>query len=126
MDRIYIILNSINKTVSSKKDLTKQKSYDTLTDPEILMDQDDLDDTSDKASRPGLWDNIRKKKEREGKKYRPAKPGDKDRPDPEQWKKLTKSEEKKKKKNVPIALPQKSAPPSHGPTTTTVVAPPAE
>ena len=39
---------------------------------------------------PGLWENIRKKKEREGKKYRPAKPGDKDRPDPDQWKKLTK------------------------------------
>jgi hypothetical protein len=39
---------------------------------------------------PGLWENIRKKKEREGKNYKPAKPGDKDRPDPEQWKKLTK------------------------------------
>ena len=38
---------------------------------------------------PGLWENIRKKKEKEGKKYRPAKPGDKDRPDPKQWKKLT-------------------------------------
>lgn len=47
-------------------------------------------DNSDAGSKPGLWDNIRKKKEREGKKYRPAKPGDKDRPDPEQWKKLTK------------------------------------
>jgi hypothetical protein len=42
------------------------------------------------AKRPGLWDNIRKKKEREGKRYKPAKPGDKDRPDPDQWKKLTK------------------------------------
>lgn len=42
------------------------------------------------SSRPGLWENIRKKKEREGKKYKPAKPGDPDRPDPEQWKKLTK------------------------------------
>jgi hypothetical protein len=42
------------------------------------------------ANKPGLWDNIRKKKEREGKKYKPAKPGDKDRPDPDQWKKLTK------------------------------------
>lgn len=42
------------------------------------------------AKKPGLWDNIRKKKEREGKNYKPAKPGDKDRPDPEQWKKLTK------------------------------------
>ena len=39
---------------------------------------------------PGLWENIRKKKERMGKKYKPAKPGDKDRPDPQQWKKLTK------------------------------------
>lgn len=39
---------------------------------------------------PGLWENIRRKRERMGKKYKPAKPGDKDRPDPEQWKKLTK------------------------------------
>ena len=36
---------------------------------------------------PGLWENIRKKKEKMGKNYRPAKPGDKDRPDPESWKK---------------------------------------
>lgn len=39
------------------------------------------------AEKPGLWENIRKKKEREGKKYRPAKPGDPDRPDPKAWKK---------------------------------------
>ena len=39
------------------------------------------------ANRPGLWENIRKKRERMGKKYKPAKPGDKDRPDPESWKK---------------------------------------
>lgn len=39
---------------------------------------------------PGLWENIRKKKEREGKKYKPAKRGDPDRPDPKMWKKLTK------------------------------------
>ena len=37
--------------------------------------------------RPGLWENIRKKKEREGKNYKPAKPGDPDRPDPKSWKK---------------------------------------
>jgi hypothetical protein len=37
-----------------------------------------------------LWENIRKKRDRMGKKYKPAKPGDKDRPDPDQWKKLTK------------------------------------
>lgn len=39
------------------------------------------------VAKPGLWENIRKKKEREGKKYKPAKRGDKDRPDPEAWKK---------------------------------------
>jgi hypothetical protein len=39
------------------------------------------------VAKPGLWENIRKKKEREGKNYKPAKRGDPDRPDPESWKK---------------------------------------
>jgi hypothetical protein len=39
------------------------------------------------SEKPGLWENIRKKKEREGKDYKAAKPGDPDRPDPESWKK---------------------------------------
>jgi hypothetical protein len=42
--------------------------------------------------KPGLWENIRKKKEREGKKYKPAKRGDPDRPDPEAWKKAQSEE----------------------------------
>jgi hypothetical protein len=57
---------------------------------DFIMYVSEADDTISAADRPGLWENIRKKREREGKKYRPAKPGDKDRPDPEQWKKLTK------------------------------------
>lgn len=48
------------------------------------------DDDTYASDKPGLWENIRKKKEREGKKYKPAKPGDPDRPDQKQWKKLTK------------------------------------
>ena len=48
------------------------------------------DDDTYAANKPGLWENIRKKKLREGKKYKPAKPGDKDRPDPEAWKKAQK------------------------------------
>lgn len=48
------------------------------------------DKTESNSSKPGLWENIRKKKEKMGKNYRPAKPGQKDRPDSEQWKKLTK------------------------------------
>lgn len=43
------------------------------------------------AEKPGLWENIRKKKDREGKKYKPAKPGDPDRPDPEAYKKAQSS-----------------------------------
>ena len=47
------------------------------------------DDNTFAGNKQGLWDNIRKKREREGENYKPAKRGDKDRPDPEQWKKLT-------------------------------------
>jgi len=46
--------------------------------------------TTGENNKPGLWENIRKKKEREGKKYRPAKPGDKDRPNPDSWKQAQK------------------------------------
>jgi len=65
-----------------------------LTVYNFLMSGESETDTEDSAEAaknlPGLWENIRKKKERMGKKYKPAKPGEKDRPDPEQWKKLTK------------------------------------
>jgi hypothetical protein len=53
------------------------------------------DEDSYAADKPGLWENIRKKREREGKNYKPAKRGDKDRPDPEAWKNLTKKNKKK-------------------------------
>lgn len=39
------------------------------------------------SAKPGLWENIRKKREREGKNYKPAKPGDPDRPSKDAWKK---------------------------------------
>jgi hypothetical protein len=45
-----------------------------------------------------LWENIRKKKEREGKKYKPAKPGDKDRPKKDAWKKAQSGPSEKQKK----------------------------
>lgn len=64
----------------------------TLIAKEPLGDLQDIDlpvDTKS-GSKPGLWDNIRKKKERMGKNYKPAKPGDKDRPDPDSWKKAQK------------------------------------
>lgn len=48
------------------------------------------------AERKGLWHNIREKKKREGKNYRPAKPGDKDRPDPKAYKKAQQKKSDKK------------------------------
>jgi len=42
------------------------------------------------AKRRGLWDNIRDKKKRMGKNYKPAKPGSKDRPDQKAWEKAQK------------------------------------
>lgn len=62
---------------------------------DFIMFVSESADTISAADKPGLWENIRKKKEKEGKKYKPAKPGDPDRPDPEQWKKLTKKNKKK-------------------------------
>jgi hypothetical protein len=48
---------------------------------------DEEEDYCIAANKPGLWENIRKKKERMGKKYKPSKPGDKDRPKPDAFKK---------------------------------------
>ena len=42
------------------------------------------------TSQRGLWDNIREKKKKMGKNYKPAQPGSKDRPDQESWKKAQK------------------------------------
>lgn len=39
------------------------------------------------AKRKGLWDNIRDKKKRMGKNYKPAQPGSPDRPSNNSWKK---------------------------------------
>ena len=52
------------------------------------------------AKKKGLWENIRDKKKREGKNYKPAKPGDKDYPDPKSLKKAQKSSKDKIESNI--------------------------
>jgi len=59
--------------------------------PPPFSDIPDARMTTMSGDKPGLWENIRKKKEREGKNYKPAKPGDPDRPDPEALKKAQSS-----------------------------------
>ena len=65
--------------------------FEELTESNFVVpeesDYEDFGEDVEEVSADGLWDNIRKKKEREGKNYKPAKKGDKDRPDPKAWKK---------------------------------------
>ena len=66
------------------------------------------------AGKTGLWDNIRKKKQKMGKNYRPAKSGSPDRPSKEAWQKAqaaiesTYNEAEKKTLNKPFRLPSGS------------------
>ena len=66
------------------------------------------------AGKTGLWDNIRKKKQKMGKNYRPAKPGSPDRPSKEAWQKAqaaiesTYTEAEKNTLNKPFRLPSGS------------------
>jgi len=50
---------------------------------------------SEDESEAGLRDNIREKKKRMGKNYKPAKPGSKDRPSKKAWKKAQSADEEK-------------------------------
>lgn len=70
-------------------ELLDENNYIDVNDNDYIEAEleEDIEEIDLSVAKPGLWENIRKKKEREGKKYRPAKPGDKDRPDKEAWKK---------------------------------------
>ena len=60
---------------------------DYLSAEEVYYEESEVEEIDLSVAKPGLWENIRKKKEREGKNYKPAKKGDPDRPDPKSWKK---------------------------------------
>lgn len=59
---------------------------------------EDFNEDVEEYDAASLWENIRKKKEREGKNYKPAKKGDKDRPNKEAWKKAQSEPSEKQKK----------------------------
>lgn len=65
----------------SKKSVTK------MTKGEEIESEDEAE--------AGLWENIQKKKKRMGKNYKPAKPGDKDRPQKKAWEKAKSADEEK-------------------------------
>ena len=83
----------------------------------------DFGEDTEEVNVASLWENIRKKKEREGKNYRPAKPGDKDRPSQEALKRaqgeklsepdsVCKDPEPKKKDTSFVGKHQVTAPPT--------------
>ena len=81
-------LNESNFHVPSEEDYVSAE--------EVYYEESEIEDWDISEAKPGLWDNIRKKKEREGDDYKPAKKGDPDRPDPESWKKAQKPKKKSK------------------------------
>jgi hypothetical protein len=69
---------------------TEEVDYEFLVPREyeyVTAEEFDKDEEEEEVTVASLWENIRKKKQREGKNYKPAKPGEKDRPDPKAWKK---------------------------------------
>lgn len=69
----------------SEEELTEDNFY-APTEAEYEDFGEETEEWDISVAKPGLWENIRKKKEREGKNYKPAKKGDKDRPSKEAWK----------------------------------------
>jgi hypothetical protein len=65
---------------------------DYVSGEEVQFEESDIIEIDIAKERPGLWENIRRKKRREGKNYRPAKPGDKDRPSKDAWEKAQAAE----------------------------------
>ena len=69
-------------TYGFTEDLTEENFYIPAE-----AEYEDFGEEVEEHDAASLWENIRKKKEREGKNYKPAKKGDKYRPDPDAWKK---------------------------------------
>ena len=80
-------INYTTETYGFTEELTEENFYIPAE-----AEYEDFGETEEEHDAASLWENIRKKKEREGKDYKPAKKGDKDRPDPEAWKKAKSAE----------------------------------
>tara|TARA_R110001599_G_scaffold27086_1_gene95522 strand:- start:1214 stop:2242 length:1029 start_codon:yes stop_codon:yes gene_type:complete len=72
-----------------------KKSVTNMTKAEDAEGLDEEISEEESEAKKGLWENIRDKKKRMGKKYKAAKPGDKDRPSKKAWKKAQSTDEEK-------------------------------
>lgn len=76
-----------DETFGFTEEITEDNFYIPSEDEYEECEGEAVEEWDISEAKPGLWENIRKKKEREGKNYKPAKKGDPDRPDPESYKK---------------------------------------
>jgi hypothetical protein len=97
----YAVCISSLKNSSKAEEIQDVYYEQTFGSTELILDEDNMyipeqteyvdfgEETEEYivGGKNGLWENIRKKKEREGKNYRPAKPGDPDRPTKDAFKK---------------------------------------
>lgn len=92
------ILNNLDKE-SVKENLVEPflqqqiaiaEDYVLTTHNFVMFNEKEEEDMEAEAAKRGLWENIKRKKERLGKNYKPAKPGDKDRPSQKAWEKAQK------------------------------------
>jgi hypothetical protein len=74
------------ETFGYEEELDEENLY-IPAEAEYVDFEEEVEEFDVAGEKPGLWDNIRKKKEREGKNYKPAKPGDPDRPTKDAFKK---------------------------------------
>tara|TARA_R110002020_G_scaffold56529_1_gene156393 strand:+ start:714 stop:1373 length:660 start_codon:yes stop_codon:yes gene_type:complete len=96
IDKVYY-----ENTYGTSEEITEDNFHipseeDYVSAEEVYHEESEVEEWDISEAKPGLWENIRKKKEREGDDYKPAKKGDPDRPDPESWKKAQKPKKKSK------------------------------
>ena len=96
IDKVYY-----ENTYGTSEEITEDNFHipseeDYVSSEEVYHEESEVEEWDISEAKPGLWENIRKKKEREGDDNRPAKKGDPDRPDPESWKKAQKPKKKSK------------------------------
>jgi hypothetical protein len=90
---VYYMQNFGSTDELTEDNFVVPNEEDYVSTDEVFFEESEVEEFDISVAKPGLWENIRKKKEREGKKYKPAKPGDPDRPSKDAWKKAQSSDD---------------------------------
>jgi len=88
------------ESYGSEEELTEDnyivpQEEDYVSADEVFYEESEVEEIDLSVAKPGLWENIRRKKEREGKNYKPAKTEKEGRPTQEQLKKAQSDEPSK-------------------------------